>query len=277
MVGIILELSKVRIAVMAAVSSMMGYILAAHSLPPHSIVSFVAVLFLAAGAGALNQVQERDIDALMNRTKNRPIPTGRLSTGRALAISLALLVAGAVLLWPNPTALSLGVLTVFWYNGVYTWLKRVSALAAIPGGVVGSLPPVIGFVNGGGDLFDPVIVAVGFFFFVWQVPHFWLLLLRIGEDYERAGMPTLSSLLDRRQLARVTYVWMLATGVACMAIPVALAPQPWVYVALFAASVWLVWHATQMVRSGGTVVVFKEINIYALIVMGLLSLSGLLR
>ena len=274
---ILLELSKARIAIMAGMSALMGYILAARSLSFDAVMPITGVFLLACGAGALNQVQEHDRDAQMKRTQRRPIPSGRLSAGRALAASIGLLVAGALLLVNNPTALALGALTVLWYNGLYTWLKRVSPLAAIPGGVVGSLPPMIGYVCGGGNVTDTVIMAVAFFFFVWQVPHFWLLLLRIGDEYERAGLPTLTALLSRRQLTRLTYVWMLATGVVCMFIPVVLVPQLWVYVALFVASVWLVWHATRMVRSEGAVLAFKEINIYALVVMGLLSLSGLTR
>jgi protoheme IX farnesyltransferase len=262
---------------MAGVSALMGYILAARAVTPEAIAPLAGVIVLACGSGALNQYQERDLDAQMVRTRSRPIPSGRLSPGRALAVAIALLVLGAVLLSGNGTAVALGIVTVFWYNGVYTPLKRVSALAAIPGGVVGSLPPVIGFVSAGGDPFAPVIVAVAFFFFVWQVPHFWLLLMRIGEDYERAGMPTLSALLSRRQLSRLIYVWMLATGVTCMVIPIVLAPALWVHVALLAASVWLVWHATRMLRSQGRFLAFREINVYALVVMGLLSVSGLLR
>ena len=275
--GIIMELSKARIAIMAAVSSLMGYVLAAHSLSLDAIVPITGVFLLACGAGALNQVQESGIDARMERTRNRPIPSGRISRGRALIASLGILSAGALCLWGHPTPLALGAITVLWYNAVYTPLKRVSPLAAIPGGVVGALPPMMGFTIGGGALYDPVIVAVAFFFFVWQVPHFWLLLLRIGPDYERAGMPTLSSLLNRVQLTRIIYVWMIATGVVCMVIPLVLEPELWIHVALFAASAWLIYAATKMLRSRGAVLAFREINVYALVVMGLLGVSGLMR
>ena len=274
---IVIELSKIRIAVMATATALMGYVLAARGLSPDAVLPLAGVFLLACGAGALNQAQEPDIDACMNRTRNRPIPSGRLDVPRAVAIALLLLALGLACLSGNREAVALGVLTVAWYNGVYTYLKRTSPFAAIPGGVVGALPPVIGWVAAGGELFDPRIGVIAIFFFVWQVPHFWLLLMRIGPEYAKAGLPTLTSLLTRRQLASVTWVWMVATGVACMVIPLLLAPGLWVYAALFAASAWMVWGATRMLRSGGTFLAFKEINLYALAVMSLLSLSGFLR
>jgi len=274
---IIYELSKFRISIMSSVSALTGFVLAARGLTWEAVSVIGGVVLLACGASALNQVQEKEIDARMLRTRNRPIPSGRLTAGAALAIALALLAAGSVCLAGNTTALALGLLTVAWYNGVYTPLKRVSPLAAIPGGLVGALPPMIGWVGGGGALFDPIIVSIAFFFFVWQVPHFWLLLLRIGDDYERAGMPTLTTIFSRKQLTRVTYVWMVATGVTCMVIPVVLVPGVAIHAALLVASAWLILQATRMVRSNGKRLAFVEINVYALVVMSLLSLSGFVR
>jgi protoheme IX farnesyltransferase len=234
------------------------------------------VFLLAAGAGALNQYQERDLDALMRRTAQRPLPSGRMRAGTALAIAIVLLALGTVCLASNPIAMLLGLCTVLWYNGVYTPLKRVSAFAAIPGGVVGAIPPMVGWTAAGGDPTDPRIIALAFFFFVWQVPHFWLLLLRIGDDYARAGLPTLTRVFTRRQLARIVYVWMSATAVSCLSLPMfGVASPTWAFAALAVASLWLGWHATTMVRSDGEVLAFHQINVYALFVITLLSLSVL--
>ncbi|MCI0451749.1 MAG: protoheme IX farnesyltransferase, partial [Candidatus Latescibacteria bacterium] len=218
-IGLVLELSKVRIAVLSTASAVTGWLLAAGSFSFEMLPAVAGVFLLAAGAGSLNQYQERDLDALMHRTARRPIPSGRMRARTALWIALALVAVGALCLVPHPIAALLGVFTLLWYNGVYTPLKRVSAFAAIPGGLVGAIPPVIGWVAAGGHPADPRILAVAFFFFVWQVPHFWLLLLRIGDDYARAGLPTITSLFSRRQLARIIYVWMIATAVACVSMP----------------------------------------------------------
>jgi protoheme IX farnesyltransferase len=273
--GIVLELAKVRIAILATASAATGYLLVARAFSPAILPTVAGVFLLAAGAGALNQVQERDLDALMHRTMKRPIPTGRIGAGAALAVAVALLAAGSAFLSGNLVAVVLGAVTVVWYNGVYTPLKRVSAFAAIPGGVVGAIPPVIGWVAGGGGPADPRILAVAFFFFVWQVPHFWLLLLRIGDDYARAGLPTLTRVFTRPQFARIIYVWMIATAVACVSMPLfGVSPAVWTQAGLVAASLWLAWHGTHMVRSNGEVLAFHQINLYALMVISLLSLSG---
>lgn len=272
--ALLLDLAKVRIAVLSTASAATGWLLASRSFSFDMLAVVAGVFLLAGGAGALNQVQERDLDARMLRTARRPIPSGRMRTQTALAIALSLIVLGTWCLASNPIAMLLGLFTVLWYNGVYTPLKRISAFAAIPGGVVGSVPPVIGWTAAGGDPADPRILAVAFFFFVWQVPHFWLLLLRIGDDYVRAGLPTLTRVFTRRQLARIIYVWMIATAVACMSMPMfGVASPVWAFVGLAAASAWLGWHATTMVRSHGEILAFHQINVYALLVITVLSLS----
>jgi protoheme IX farnesyltransferase len=275
--GIIIELSKVRIAFLATASAATGFVLASHGVSLAMIPALLGVFLLAGGAGALNQAQEGDIDALMKRTMRRPIPTGRIRAREGYAIAVALLVAGsALLLSVSPLAMLLGFVTVLWYNGIYTPLKRVTPFAAIPGGVVGAIPPVIGWVAGGGGAMDPRIMAVAFFFFVWQVPHFWLLLLRVGDEYERAGLPTLTQVFSRPQFARIIYVWMIATAVACVSMPLfGLSTEAWTQIGLIVSSVWLGWHATQMVRTNGELLAFHHINVYALLVISLLSISGL--
>jgi protoheme IX farnesyltransferase len=136
---------------------------------------------------------------------------------------------------------------------------------------------VIGWVAGGGEPADPRIVAVAFFFFVWQVPHFWLLLLRCGDDYARAGLPTLTRVFTRAQFVRVIYVWMITTAVACITMPLfGVSAVAWVQAGLVGASLWLAWRATTMLRSNGEALAFHHINLYALMVISLLSLSGLI-
>ena len=276
LIRIIVELSKVRIACLATASAATGFVLAYRGASVTMIPALLGVFLLACGAGALNQAQEGDIDALMKRTARRPIPTGRIRARGALVIAAALIAAGSALLSTHLVAMMLGFVTVLWYNGVYTPLKRVSAFAAIPGGVVGAIPPVIGWVVGGGSATDPRILAVAFFFFVWQVPHFWLLLLRIGDEYARAGLPTLTRMFTRPQFARIIYVWIIATVVACVSMPLfGVSSAVWTLAGLILSSLWLGWHATRMVRTDGERLAFHQINVYALLVISLLSLSGL--
>jgi protoheme IX farnesyltransferase len=276
-IGIVAELAKIRIAVLSTASAATGFVLAARGVDARMAPALAGVFLLACGAAALNQAQEGDIDARMRRTEKRPVPTGRISARGALAVSIWIISAGAATLAFNPQAALLGLVTVFWYNGVYTPLKRVTAFAAIPGGVVGAIPPVIGWVAGGGEPSDPRILAVAFFFFVWQVPHFWLLLLRFGEDYARAGLPTPTRVFSLAQFTRIIFVWMIATAVACVSMPLfGVSTETWTGAGLIASSVWLAWRATAMLRSNGRVLAFHQINVYALLVISLLSLSGLI-
>jgi len=273
---ILVQLSKVRIACLSTASAATGFVLAYHGVSAAMLPMLAGVFLLASGAAALNQAQEGDIDALMKRTRNRPIPTGRIRAREAVVVAAALIAAGSVLLSPHTIAMLLGFVSVLWYNGVYTPLKRVSAFAAIPGGVVGAIPPVIGWVAGGGSALDPRIIAVAFFFFVWHVPHFWLLLLRIGDEYARAGLPTLTRMFSRPQFARIIYVWMLATAAACVSMPLfGVSSAVWIQAGLIVSSLWLGWHATNMVRTNGEALAFHHINVYAMLVISLLSIGGL--
>jgi protoheme IX farnesyltransferase len=176
---------------------------------------------MALGVAALNQYQERHSDSRMERTSSRPIPAGIISEGKALQSVFFLLLAGSLILWwlTTPITLFLGLLTVVWYNAIYTPLKRKSAFAAIPGGVCGALPPMMGWTAAGGELFHPKIIILALFFFVWQIPHFWLILLKFGEQYSKAGLPSITDIWDARQLKSITFIWMLATGVSALLLP----------------------------------------------------------
>lgn len=281
---IFFDLSKGRIALLAALSSATGYILAADSVSLAIVFPTVGLFLLACGSSALNQYQERDIDCLMKRTKGRPIPSARLTPPQALVIALLSMLSGSLILLvgSNVVALSLGLFAAFWYNAIYTPLKKRSPFAAIPGALVGAIPPAVGWAAAGGSPFDPKILALCFFFFVWQVPHFWLLLLSYGKDYEEAGLPSLTSIFTAGQLSQITFVWILATAVTCLLIPLFGTVQTTVTnLSLLGLTLWLVWGATRFFRARGEELsfrsAFREINIYALAVISLLSLDKVIN
>jgi protoheme IX farnesyltransferase len=153
----------------------------------------------------------------------------------------------------------------------------------VPGGLVGAIPPVIGWVSGGGSATDPRILAVAFFFFMWQVPHFWLLVLfTCGSDYEKAGLPSMTRTFSLEQISRITFMWILGTVTACVLIPLfGITGNPWVAAGFFAAGAWLVWRSTRILgETNGALAfrsAFKNINAYAVWVICLLSLGGFLR
>ena len=214
------ELGKVRISLPIALSALTGYIMYTGELDAQGWLLAIGVFFMACSSSALNHWQERDIDAKMPRTKKRPIPSGRISAGGAFLVVVGFAVAGTlVLLLSNPfIAAVLSWTTLFFYNLVYTPLKRVTAFAVIPGSMVGALPPMIGWAAAGGSLTSEVILLVATFFFIGQIPHFWLLLLMFGDQYKLANMPSLNQIFSDNQITRITYAWVLTTAASALLI-----------------------------------------------------------
>jgi protoheme IX farnesyltransferase len=284
-INILLELTKVRISLFATLSTSAGFILAHQGLSKEMALPVLGVFFLASGSCALNQFQERWQDQWMERTRGRPIPSRKLSPSTALKISIGLLLFGSILLYvgAHGSALGLGLFAVLWYNGVYTPLKKKSAFAAVPGALVGAIPPVIGWISGKGFFsLDPPILAISFFFFIWQVPHFWLFLLNFGRDYEKAGLPSLTRILTSAQLKRITFIWILATAVTCMMIPLfGMVESHAIHGGLWMAAFGLIWKSYRSLIARGhqfsLPIHFKTINAYALLVILLLTLDNLLH
>jgi protoheme IX farnesyltransferase len=215
-----ITLCRARIALFAACSAVTGCLLAEPAVPGALAPLASGTFLLACGASALNQYQERDIDALMARTRHRPLPAGALSPRRAILTAVLLLSAGAACLAANGLAvLLLGLSAVLWYNGIYTPLKRVTAFASLYGVLVGAIPPAMGWIAGGGRLSDPRLLVMALLFMVWQVPHFWLLLLRHDAEYRGAGLPSITLLLPPERLAGITILWSAAGATLSLLLP----------------------------------------------------------
>ena len=192
---------------------MTGYILYTGILDNKGWFLAVGIFFMSCSSGALNHWQEREIDAKMPRTKNRPIPSGKISPAFGLWVAICFAATGSIILIISLPliALILSWTTLFFYNAVYTPLKKVTAFAVIPGSMVGALPPIIGWAAAGGALTSKIILLVSAFFFIGQIPHFWLLLMLFGDQYKMAGLPCLNQVFTQIQIKRVTYVWVLTT------------------------------------------------------------------
>ncbi len=182
----------------------------------------LAIFILAGGSSALNEYQERKYDAKMDRTKNRPIPFGKISPNNALLVSVLLILLGVILLYSFfglITAL-LGLFNICWYNLLYTNLKQLTSYAVVPGSLVGAIPAFMGWTAGGGFVFESTIVFIAFFLFIWQIPHFWLLMLKYGNEYEKAGFPTINQHIQPENLKIIIFSWIVATSLSSFLVPV---------------------------------------------------------
>jgi len=216
-----LTLGKFGIALPVALTGFLGYYMARPQFDYPALLSTTGIFFLAMASGTMNQIQERRTDALMKRTAGRPLPSGDISLTQAVIAAVGLALAGTALLMLTLHLLAplLGIFTLLWYNLVYTPLKRVTAFAVLPGALIGALPPLIGWTAAGGNPLDMEILAVAFLLFVGQMPHYWLLLIKVGSEFHEAGLPVITSLFDQRQIRNLSFVWIAATGVCVLMLP----------------------------------------------------------
>jgi protoheme IX farnesyltransferase len=214
-VGDYFALMKPRVMSLVVFTALAGLVIAPGHL--HPMLGFTALLCIAVGAGAagaLNMWYDADIDAVMTRTRGRPIPAGNVQPGEALAFGatlagFAVVTLGLLVSW---LASALLAFTIFFYIVVYTmWLKRWTPQNIVIGGAAGAFPPVIGWAaaTGGVGLESVVLFLIIFF---WTPPHFWALSLGRSEEYQRAGIPMLPVVAGARETRRqiLIYSWVLA-------------------------------------------------------------------
>jgi len=184
-------ITKAGLAISVVFSSIAGYVLGFDTVYPFS---WVVLLKLAIGgycmvgaSNAFNQVIEKDLDALMDRTKNRPVPSGRMSSNLALVVASILTIVGIAMLYTiNPKTAMFGAISIFLYTSVYTPLKTMTSLSVFVGAFPGAIPFMLGWVAATGEFG----IEAGTLFliqFFWQFPHFWAIGWFLYEDYEKAG------------------------------------------------------------------------------------------
>ena len=209
----LVDLIKYRLSIAVVLSSVTGYYLCRNTSDHHLFFLIAGVFLLSCGSAVLNQYTERIPDSIMKRTKTRPIPSGKISKNNALGISLVLLISGGIFLYSNGTIpFLLGIFTVMLYNLLYTNLKKVTIFSIIPGALVGALPPVIGYYSAGGTVFNHNILAFSTFMFLWQIPHFWLIVIKYGKEYRAAGFATVSRYLNETQIKYLVFFWVLSSN-----------------------------------------------------------------
>lgn len=271
------ELSKSGIVALVLISVLGGY-LAGHPFEQsldwgRLALTLLGLLLLGSGSSALNQVQERHIDAQMPRTAQRPLPSGRISLPHALVFSFGGILAGTALLgWLDSRLAVLGAIAVVSYNVLYTlWWKKKMAFAAIPGAIPGALPILMGYLSASGALFDRGGIYLFAILFFWQMPHFWVLALKYSDDYARGGIPTLPVAHGGGVTVKQIVLWCLAYVALALGAPLFF-PVGSVYLSLTVAMslklLWELWAFTKAPESKKWLHFFLWINFSLIVYVG---------
>lgn len=250
------EITKARLAISVVFSSIAGFMLGIYDL--HSL-DWMVLLKLAVGgycmvgaSNAFNQVIEKDLDALMDRTKNRPVPAGRMSQTTALIIASLLTVVGIALLYTiNPKTAMFGAVSIFLYTSVYTPLKTMTSLSVFVGAFPGAIPFMLGWVAATGEFG----IEAGTLFliqFFWQFPHFWAIGWFLYEDYEKAGffmLPTGKK--DKGTALQIILytVWLiLASLLPVLGYTGRLYMTPIAAIVVFLLGLWMLFYAVRLYK-----------------------------
>ena len=250
------EITKAGLAISVLFSSIAGYLLSFDSEFPFSwstlIMLSIGGYCMVGASNAFNQVIEKDLDALMDRTKNRPVPSGRMSVNTALTIASLLTLVGLVLLYLiNPKTAMFGAISIFLYTSVYTPLKTKTPLSVFVGAFPGAIPFMLGWVAATGNFG----IEAGTLFliqFFWQFPHFWSIGWFLYEDYEKAGFFMLPTGKKDKSTAVQTIMytgWLIvASLLPCLGYTGQLFISPIAAIIVFLLGLWMLYFAFKMYK-----------------------------
>ncbi|NRA99769.1 MAG: protoheme IX farnesyltransferase [Rhodobacteraceae bacterium] len=249
--GDYLALLKPRVMSLVIFTAFVGLVVA--PVPVQPFVAFTAILFIAVGAGAsgaLNMWWDADIDAVMRRTAKRPIPSGRVTGGEALAIGVGLSGISVVMLAlaTNIAAAALLAFTIFFYAAVYSmWLKRATPQNIVIGGAAGAFPPMVGWVAATGSVSIEAVLMFALIF-MWTPPHFWALALFMKSDYDDAGVPMLTVTHGRKSTRRHIFAYTILLAPVPVVLALSSIGGPVTLVVAVALNAWFLKGAWDIVR-----------------------------
>lgn len=252
-----LEITKARLAISVVFSSLAGFML---GILDFYSLDWMILLKLAIGgycmvgaSNAYNQVIEKELDALMDRTKNRPVPAGRMSSNMALSIATVLTVFGIALLYTiNPKSAMFGAISIFLYTSVYTPLKKMTPLSVFVGAFPGAIPFMLGWVAATNDFG----IEAGTLFliqFFWQFPHFWAIGWFLYEDYQKAGffmLPTGKKDKSTALQILLYTIWLIISSLLpSLGYTGRLFITPLSAVLVFVLGLWMLFYAVKLYQS----------------------------
>lgn len=217
-----LALAKAPKSFLISASAVFAYIVQRAEINVSMILTGCSVFVLACGAATFNNYQDRHLDFQMQRTRNRPLPSGKMSPRRTIVQAGFLVFLGLAGLYRLDASLKLpllGVLAIVSYNFIYTPLKTRSMLAILPGAICGMLPPCIGWLAAGGRIDSITLWSILALFGLWQLPHFWLILLLYPRDYKDSNMPNLLNIFSVAQVRNVLFTWVMVFAIMTLSLP----------------------------------------------------------
>ena len=250
------EITKAGLAISVLFSSIAGYLLGFDESHPFSWTTLIMLIIggycMVGASNAFNQVIEKDLDALMDRTKNRPVPAGRMSPNVALFVASLLTIIGLILLYLiNPKTAMFGAISIFLYTSAYTPLKTVTPLSVFVGAIPGAIPFMLGWVAATGNFG----IEAGTLFmiqFFWQFPHFWAIGWFLYEDYEKAGFFMLPT--GQRDTKTATQIilytlWLIvASLLPCLGFTGQFFISPIAAVLVFLLGLWMLIYAFKLYK-----------------------------
>lgn len=286
--GDFIALLKPRVMSLVVFTALVGLLVAPVSV--HPFVGFCAVLFIAIGggaSGALNMWYDADIDAVMRRTRKRPIPAGKVTGSEALGFGLALSGMSVIMLGlaTNWVAAGLLAFTIFFYAVIYTmWLKRATPQNIVIGGAAGAFPPMIGWAAATGSI-SVEAVLMFMITFMWTPPHFWALALFMKSDYHEAKVPMLTVTHGRKSTRTHILVYTILLAPVALALcftpiagPIYLVAAV-VLNAMFVKGAWDIWNRTEDQAEADDYKtekkVFKFSLLYLFLLFGALLIEGI--
>lgn len=251
------EITKARLAVSVVFSSIAGYLLGFDNENPFQwsvlIMLCIGGYCMVGASNAFNQIIEKDLDVLMDRTKNRPVPSGRMSVNTAFIIACALTILGLAILYSiNPKTAMFGAISIFLYTSIYTPLKTKTPLSVFVGAFPGAIPFMLGWVAATNNFG----IEAGTLFmiqFFWQFPHFWAIGWFLYEDYEKAGFFMLPT--GKKDKATATQIllytiWLIvASLLPSLGFTGKLFITPYAAVAVFLLGIWMLYYGMKLYKS----------------------------
>lgn len=276
-----LLVAKIPLCLLVGFSAFFGFALSARVLGLSAWLVFTSVFLLACGAASLNSYQEHRWDRLMRRTRRRPVAMGIVAPEQARRQGQVLVGLGLFLLYlgtSDPVPVLVGIASLCLYNLVYTPLKYRSIWSILPGALCGALPPFIGWLAGGGAFFSPLIIGAVALLALWQIPHFWLVMLSNKIDYHSSPLPSLANRLPEKRLRLISIIWFAALIVVLHTLLALFASMPAtirIMISIVSLVVLLVYSLQMGVRREPPYrFLFIMLNSFMLYTMALLSVGA---